>query len=288
MKCVSSWDRNKISPRLKIEKIKKRLSFTTMPIMFDDVKDDKFLEKITEGFDDGETYETSEGEYVRKAEVIFSANYFSMEEGHGSCDEERVLDRISVVPFSEWEDMPANEFARRQKKFKEVVDDPEKPTEFLIGEIGDFLRSEEFSQKRDEFADILNKLTDMCIKNRTLATNYAPFYAVLWKIHEVFGEVWVEMGASWEGFLAWVENTHAPYLIKQHLEKDHAQHSIRRYILDLLNHMIMWSILERRKIMKICETKKLRNGQKYCLAFHPSNRYLFLLRGFIAKLRLYS
>ena len=26
--------------------------------------------------------------------------------------------------------------------------------------------------------------------------------------------------------------------------------------------------------MKICETSKLKNGQKYCLAFHPSPRYL--------------
>ena len=54
MKCVSSWDRNKISYRLKMETMKKRLSFTTMPVIFDDVKDDKFLERITEGFDDGE------------------------------------------------------------------------------------------------------------------------------------------------------------------------------------------------------------------------------------------
>ena len=54
MKCVSSWDRNKISYRLKMETIKKRLSFTTMPVIFADVKDDNFLERITEGFDDGE------------------------------------------------------------------------------------------------------------------------------------------------------------------------------------------------------------------------------------------
>ena len=102
-----------------------------MPVMFDDVKDDRFLEKITEGFDDGEVYETSEGEFVRKAEVIFSANYFGMEEGASHCDEERVLDRIAVIPFSEWADMSASEFTERQKKFKSVVDDPEKPTEFL-------------------------------------------------------------------------------------------------------------------------------------------------------------
>ena len=59
-KCVSDWNRNKLSHRLKIETVKKRLSFTTMPAYFDDVTDDKFLAKITEGFDDGEVYEKTE------------------------------------------------------------------------------------------------------------------------------------------------------------------------------------------------------------------------------------
>ena len=42
-----------------METIKKRASFTTMPLYFDDVKDVKFLARATEGFDDGEVYETS-------------------------------------------------------------------------------------------------------------------------------------------------------------------------------------------------------------------------------------
>ena len=49
-----------MSYRLKIETINKRISFTTMPLYFDDVKDDGFLRKITEGFDDGEVYKTAE------------------------------------------------------------------------------------------------------------------------------------------------------------------------------------------------------------------------------------
>ena len=60
MKCVSDWSRNKVSHRLNIETIKKRASFTTLPIYFDDVKKDTFLAKITEGYDDGEVYETRE------------------------------------------------------------------------------------------------------------------------------------------------------------------------------------------------------------------------------------
>jgi hypothetical protein len=45
---------------MKKETMKKRMSFTTVPLYFDDVKDDKFLAQVTEGFDDGEVYETSE------------------------------------------------------------------------------------------------------------------------------------------------------------------------------------------------------------------------------------
>ena len=49
MKCASSWSRNKVSYRLKIETINKRISFTTMPLYFEDVKDDGFLRKIMKG-----------------------------------------------------------------------------------------------------------------------------------------------------------------------------------------------------------------------------------------------
>ena len=213
---------------------------------------------------------------MRQSEVIFSANYFGMDEVAGTTDgvdSERCLDRISVIPFSEWDDIPAEEFAAKQRMFKQVVDNPEKPTEFLIGEVGDFIRSEEFKNKSLEFGKLLYRLCEGCVKIRTLGTNYGAFYAILWKFHEVFGDVWEEMDASWDGFLTWAETVHAPFLIKQHLEKDHSKHSIRRYVLDLLNHIILWSLVERRKVLKICETKKLRNGQKYCLAFHPSTRY---------------
>ena len=134
MKCSSSWERNKLSPRLKRETIQKKLALTTCPVLFDDIKDPKFLDRNTEGFDDGEVYETNEGEFTRKAEIIITANYFGLEEGN--LDGERILDRLSVIPFVEWDEMSPSEFTRRQKRFKKVIDDPQKPTEFLIGEIG--------------------------------------------------------------------------------------------------------------------------------------------------------
>ena len=270
-----------------METIKKRLSFTSMVAYFDDVNDAKFLGRITEGFDDGEVYETSEvssesilknhtqttiaqGEFIRKAEIIFSANCFGMDEDTGKVDEERVLDRIGAIPFSEWEDVPAAEFASMQKRFKEVVDNPEKPTEFLIGEIGQFLRSDEFMVKRDEFAGLLYEKTEECIKMRTLSTNYSSFYAILWKFHDVFHSVWNEMGSSWDEFLSWVESVHAPFLMQQHKEKDHAKHSIRRYVLDLLSLILLWSIIDRRKVLKICETKKLKMVRSIALPFTPA------------------
>ena len=43
-----------------METLKKKMSFTTLPLYFDEVEDDKFLSKFTEGFDDGMVYETSE------------------------------------------------------------------------------------------------------------------------------------------------------------------------------------------------------------------------------------
>ena len=60
MRTVSCWSKNKMSYSMASETIKKRLSQTSLPITFDDVKSDKFLNKITEGFDDGEVYETKE------------------------------------------------------------------------------------------------------------------------------------------------------------------------------------------------------------------------------------
>ena len=197
-----------------------------------------------------------------------------MDEDKGTVDGERTLDRIATVPFDEWNDMSVSLFAAKQRKFKSVVDDPTKPTEFVIGEMGDYLRSEEFKEKRIEFADFLYQKTDESVKWRTLLTNYASFYAILWKVFTVFEEVWAEDGHSWVGFVEWVEKVHAPFLKKQHREKDHAKHSIRRYINDLFIFILDWSMIDRRKMLKICETSKLKNGQKHCLAFHPNPRYV--------------
>jgi hypothetical protein len=136
---VSDWKNNKLSPKLSSETIKKKSSFTSCPLYFDDVKKDAFIGRITEGFDDGEVYETAEGVFPKRAELFFSANYFSMDE-LASSDAERTCDRLSVIPFEEWGFMTASEFSKRRALFKKVVDCDIKPTELVIGEMGDFLR----------------------------------------------------------------------------------------------------------------------------------------------------
>ena len=98
-------------------------------------------------------------------------------------------------------------------------------------------------------------------------TNYASFYAITWKIQSIFEEVLEEQGYTWDGIVKWMKTVHAPFLIKQHQQKEHAGLSIRRYVNGLLNFMMEWPLIERRKLMKLMETSKMKEGKKYCLAF---------------------
>ena len=59
------------------------------------------------------------------------------------------------------------------------MDCPQKPTEFLIGECGDFIRSDEFAKKREEFTTYLHEKSEECIKIRTLSTNCLFIYTPL-------------------------------------------------------------------------------------------------------------
>ena len=70
-----------------------------------------------------------------------------------------------------------------------------------------------------------------------------------------------------------MKTIHAPFLVKQHQEKENSELSIRRYCFSLFNFMEGWSIVKRRSLCKIVETAKLANHEKYALAFHPSQLY---------------
>ena len=128
-----------------------------------------------------------------------------MDEDTGNLNGERILDRVAVIPFQEWEDMPANEFAEKQQWFKNLVDDPQMPTELLIHEIGDLIRSEEFQEKRFEFGNLLNEMTEESIKMRALL-NYICFIAINWKLSSYFETVWEKIGHSWQEYVDWLQN----------------------------------------------------------------------------------
>ena len=113
-----------------------------------------------------------------------------MDDDKGNKDGETIFDRIAAIPFEEWDDISAHDFTSKQKRFKKVVDSPEMPTTLVIAEMGDFIRSEEFSEKRVEFASMLYEYADESIKPRTLNSGYASFYAILWKLQQIFKNVW--------------------------------------------------------------------------------------------------
>ena len=98
MKATSCWSRNRMSARVKTEMIKRKASFTSMLLYFNDVKNDNFMSTLTEGFDEGDHYETVEREYKRRAEVMVSCNYIGCDEKRSS-DGERMTDRISPYHF---------------------------------------------------------------------------------------------------------------------------------------------------------------------------------------------
>ena len=56
-----------------MDTIRKKVSYTSAPVYFDDVKAANFLSKITEGFDNGETYETREVRFIVSFEIFYIA-----------------------------------------------------------------------------------------------------------------------------------------------------------------------------------------------------------------------
>ena len=73
---------------------------------------------------------------------------------------------------------------------------------FVIGEMVDFLLSDEFLEKRVQLAKILMDACDHLLKLGTLLTNYAPFYAISWKINSIFADALPEhmsLYKLWQG-----------------------------------------------------------------------------------------
>ena len=267
---VSDWETNKISPNTSKETTKKKLAGTSTPTYFDDVKRDNWIDRITEGYD-GDTYETADGIFPKRAEIFFSANYFSMD-GIASSDGERTCDRLAFIPFGEMAQITAEELCRRQELFMKVVSNSHRPTELVIGELGNYIVSEEFKEDIKYFANWLSEKIQV-IKSRTIVTNYSWAYAIHYKLFNIFESEWKKMCYSWESFEEWAETVHIPFLISQHIERDNAVNAIRRYfkgVLELIDGLSEAEVLKFCKIIK----QKDRNAEfKYVLALHVDKRY---------------
>ena len=88
---------------------------------------------------------------------MFSANYFGFDDDVETKDGERTGDRICAIPFEEMIDMAPAEFSAKQKRWKAVVDSEKKPTELVIGEMGDYILGQEFLDKRALFTVLIQE-----------------------------------------------------------------------------------------------------------------------------------
>ena len=274
-KVVSDWKTHRISTLTSVEMIKKKSSKTTMLLLLDDVTQSRIIKNLTVQYDSGEVYETMKGTFVRLAEIMISCNYLGFQELSGGAkdgiDPERVADRLSVIPFSELHStVSTTNYAEAQARFKAVLDDPRKPTEYVIKEIGDYIRSEEFQAQREEMGQFLYDACEGMVKQRTIFTNYAGSITLLRKIALDFEDIWMERGKTWEDCKEWISRTLVPFMRMQHRESTHAKGSIRRFIRATLEFLKTRPLIERRKVLKIVETTKLNEDKDttFAPAFH--------------------
>ena len=100
---------------------------------------------------------------------MITANYFSFDEGRleensGKTDAERTVDRMAVIPFKNQPNMTIAEANEKRQQFAAVMSEPIRPTEFVIGVIGDFIRSDEFRRGTEEIGRLLMRLCNQTIK----------------------------------------------------------------------------------------------------------------------------
>ena len=117
----------------------------------------------------GEIYHNDKGSFKSKAERMITANYFSFDEGRleensGKTDAERTVDRMAVIPFKNQPNMTIAEANEKRQQFAAVMSEPIRPTEFVIGVIGDFIRSDEFRRGTEEIGRLLMRLCNQTIK----------------------------------------------------------------------------------------------------------------------------
>ena len=71
------------------------------------------------------------------------------------------------------------------------------PTNFTIGEVGDFFRSAAYFSRREYWFEFLKGICEVC-KIRTLETNYAGIIATMEFLFNRFPILLTRHGISWE------------------------------------------------------------------------------------------
>lgn len=246
-----------LSPTVSKQEIKKTTSSTTLPQCLEDIKDHKKLSEVCAWqYEEGQIYRTALGQFRSKCEIFATGNTCRLDECHS--------DRVRVITFECWKTQNSRHYTDRRAKFTEVIRREERPTEFSIGEAGDFFRSQDYLSHRSQFAEQLQQLCQV-VKIRTIEQGYAGLLATLKWIINTFGAA---CPVTEEEVMQWTEDVWVEQIRRQHVEKGNARHCILRYlqgVLELTSDMTQTQV---KKFVRISKTTKLLDN-KFALCLFP-------------------
>ena len=235
-----------LSPTVSKQEIKKTTSSNTLPQCLEDIKDqNKLAEVCAWQYEEGQIYRTAQGQFRSKCEIFGTGNTCKLDECHG--------DRVRIITFDCWKSQNSRHYTERRARFTEVIKREERPTEFTIGEAGDFFRSEEYLSSRTEFAEYLQQLCEV-VKIRTLEQGYAGLLATLTWIINIFGP---NCPVTQEELRQWTEEVWVEQIRRQHVEKGNARHSILRYLQGVIELASDMTPTQIKKFLYISKTTKL-------------------------------
>ena len=244
-----------LSPTVSKQEIKKTTSATTLPQCLEDIKDSNKLSEICAWQYESQVYRTAAGQFQSKCEIYGTGNSCRLDECHG--------DRVRVITFGCWKACQSRSFTERRSKFNDVIRKEERPTEFSIGEAGDFFRSNDYLLGRTEFAATLQELCQV-VKMRTLEQGYAGLLSTLRFIIKTFG---ASCPVTEEEVLQWVEEVWVEQIRRQHVEKGNAIHCLLRFLQGVLELTDDMPLTQVKKFLRISTTTKLKD--KFCLCLFP-------------------
>ena len=248
-----------LSPTVSKQEIKKTTSSTTLPQCLEDIKDHKKLSEVCAWqYEEGQIYRTALGQFKSKCEIFGTGNTCKLDECHS--------DRVRIITFDCWKTQNSRHYTERRAKFTEVIRREERPTEFSIGEAGDYFRSQDYLSHRTEFAEHLQQLCQV-VKIRTIEQGYAGLLATLRWIINTFG---ASCPVTEEEVMQWTEEVWVEQIRRQHVEKGNARHCILRYlqgVLELTSEMTQTQV---KKFLRISKTTKLVDNKfALCLYADP-------------------